>query len=103
MLTSKDFWVAAFERAITAFAAALIAAIGGTQLGVLDVDWVGGVSLAATTAILSVLTSIVSGGSSKVGAVALFGPERVSLPKPPVKATAKASAKASVKAPAKKK
>lgn len=81
MLTSKEFWVATLERAITAFAAALIAAIGSDQIGVLDIDWVGAGSLAGTTAVLSILTSIVSGGTSKTNSVATFGPERLEMPK----------------------
>jgi hypothetical protein len=88
MLTSKDFWTAALERAVTAFAAALIAAIGSDQIGVLDIDWTGAASLAGTVAVLSILTSIVSGGSSKIHSVALFGPERIQVPEPPKKATA---------------
>ena len=89
MLTSKDFWTAALERAITAFAAALIAAIGTDQIGVLDIDWTGAASLAGTTAALSILTSIVSGGSSKTNSVATFGPERIQVAEPPKKASAK--------------
>jgi hypothetical protein len=89
MLTSKEFWVAALERAITAFAAALVAAIGSNQIGVLDIDWMGSLSLAATTAVLSLLTSIVSGGSSKTNSVALFGPERLEVAAPPKSAAAK--------------
>lgn len=89
MLTSKDFWTAALERAITAFAAALIAAIGTDQIGVLDIDWTGAASLAGTTAALSILTSIVSGGSSKTNSVATFGPERIQVAESPEKASAK--------------
>jgi hypothetical protein len=93
MLTSKDFWTAALERAITAFAAALIAAIGSNQIGVLDIEWVGAASLAGTTAVLSILTSIVSGGSSKTNSVAMFGPERIQVAAPPKAAPKKAPAK----------
>ena len=89
MLTSKEFWVAALERALVTFASALIAAIGTNQVGILDIDWAGAASLAGTAAVLSILTSIVSGGSSKAHSVALFGPERLELPKPAKKATAK--------------
>jgi hypothetical protein len=88
MLTSKEFWVAAIERAITAFAAALVAAIGSNQIGILDIEWMASLSLAATVAVLSILTSIVSGGTSKTHSVALFGPERLEMPKP-TKAAAK--------------
>lgn len=94
MLTSKDFWAASLERAVTAFAAALLAAIGSNQIGVLDIDWVGSASLAATTAVLSILTSIVSAGSSETNSVAAFGPERRKAAPAPV---------AKKKAPAKKK
>jgi hypothetical protein len=81
MLTSKDFWVAALERALTTFAAALIAAIGSNQIGVLDIEWSASLSLAATAAVLSILTSIVSGGTSKTHSVALFGSERLEVSK----------------------
>lgn len=82
MLTSKEFWVAALERALVTFASALIAAIGTNQVGLLEIDWTGAASLAGTAAVLSILTSIVSGGSSKTHSVALFGPERLELPAP---------------------
>lgn len=76
MLTSKDFWAASLERAVTAFAAALLAAVGSNEIGVLDIDWTASASLAATTAVISILTSIVSAGSSETNSVAMFGPER---------------------------
>jgi hypothetical protein len=81
MLTSKDFWVSALERALVTFASALIAAIGTTQVGILDVNWEQSLSLAGTAAVLSILTSIVSGGTSKTNSVALFGVERLEVPK----------------------
>ncbi len=46
------------------FAQALLAVLSATSLGLLEVDWVTGLSTAGMATILSVLTSI---GSSQIG------------------------------------
>ena len=59
MLNDKGFWVAAGERAVKTFAQALVALfVAGVT--VLTIDWVQGLAVAATAALVSVLTSIAS-------------------------------------------
>lgn len=57
----NDFWAwlkAAGIRAIKTFAQTACGMIGGELVGILDVDWVGVLSVAATAAVLSLLTSV---------------------------------------------
>lgn len=54
------FWVAASERAIKTFAQTLVALIGTGAIGIMDLDWLQMLSVAATATVLSVLTSIAS-------------------------------------------
>ncbi len=62
---SATFWKGTAERAIKTFAQALAAYIVTSGvLGVLDVNWVHGASIAGLAAVLSILMSI---GSSQVG------------------------------------
>ena len=59
MLTEKAFWIAAGERAVKTFAQALVALfVAGVT--VLTIDWQQGLAVAATAALVSVLTSIAS-------------------------------------------
>lgn len=59
MLNDKGFWVAAGERAVKTFAQALVALfVAGVT--VLSIDWVQGLAVAATAALVSVLTSVAS-------------------------------------------
>jgi hypothetical protein len=59
LLNDKGFWVAAGERAVKTFAQALVALfVAGVT--VLTIDWVQGLAVAATAAVVSVLTSIAS-------------------------------------------
>jgi hypothetical protein len=52
-------WIkAAGIRAIKTFAQTACGMIGGELVGILDVDWVGVLSVAATAAVLSLLTSV---------------------------------------------
>ena len=55
------FWKSALERAIKTFAQVLIGALSGTALGLADVPWGPALSVAALAAVLSLLTSLVSG------------------------------------------
>jgi hypothetical protein len=59
---SLYFWKAAAERAVKSFAQTLVALLGVGQVGLLDVDWVGALSIAAMATLLSVLSSIGSAG-----------------------------------------
>ena len=59
MLSEKLFWIAAGERALKTFAQSLVAlfAAGGTSL---NIDWQQALAVAATAAVVSVLTSVAS-------------------------------------------
>lgn len=59
MLSEKLFWIAAGERAVKTFAQALVALfVAGVT--VLTIDWQQGLAVAATAAVVSVLTSVAS-------------------------------------------
>lgn len=56
-----DFWTwfkAAGIRAIKTFAQTACGLIGGELVGIVEVDWAGVLSVAATAAVLSLLTSV---------------------------------------------
>jgi Putative lactococcus lactis phage r1t holin len=59
---SLYFWKAAAERAVKSFAQTLVALLGVGQVGLLDVDWLGALSIASMATLLSVLSSIGSAG-----------------------------------------
>jgi hypothetical protein len=57
----NDFWAwlkAAGIRAIKTFAQTACGLIGGELVGIVEVDWPGVLSVAATAAVLSLLTSV---------------------------------------------
>jgi uncharacterized membrane protein YccC len=59
LLSDKGFWIATGERAVKTFAQALVALfVAGVT--VLTIDWQQGIAVAATAALVSVLTSIAS-------------------------------------------
>lgn len=60
---SSAFWLATAERAVRTAAQTLIAALGLSTAGVLDVDWGQGLSLAGSAALLAVLTAISTSGT----------------------------------------
>lgn len=55
---TRVFWVAAVERALKTMAQSIAAVLGVGAVGILSVDWVQTLSVAATAGLLSVLTSI---------------------------------------------
>ena len=57
---SKEFISSAGERAVKTFAQAGLAFLGGGTVGLFSVDWVGFFSIALGSALLSVLTSIIT-------------------------------------------
>ena len=59
MLSEKLFWVAAGERAVKTFAQALVA-VFAAGVTILDVDWQQTLAIAATAAVVSLLTSVAS-------------------------------------------
>ena len=54
----KEWFKAAGIRALRTFAQAACSLIGGDMVGILEIDWVGVLSVAATAAVLSLLTSV---------------------------------------------
>lgn len=58
MLWTRDFWAAAAERAIKTVAQTIVAVVGVAGTGLLSVDWVQTLSVAAAAGLASVLTSI---------------------------------------------
>lgn len=74
-LINCAFWKAAIERTFKTFAQAILALIGTGAVGLTDLDWRQLPSVAATAAVVSILTSVASGaasdGSPSLGAEAL--------------------------------
>lgn len=64
MFTAK-FWNYSGERAIKTFAQAALAYLGTGSIGLFTIDWVTLVSLAGGSALLSILTSIITLNSTK--------------------------------------
>ena len=54
----KEWLKAAGIRALKTFAQTAVGMFGGELVGIVDVDWVGVLSVAAPAAVLSLLTSI---------------------------------------------
>lgn len=61
-LTNAFFWLSATERAVKTAAQSALLVLGAEQVDVLVVDWVEVVGFAVGGAVLSLLTSIASGG-----------------------------------------
>lgn len=55
---TRVFWAGAAERALKTMAQSVAAVLGVGAVGILSVDWVQTLSVAATAGLLSVLTSI---------------------------------------------
>lgn len=72
---NKNFVRATAIRAIRTMAQTAVALIGTNAVGVTDVNWVGVVSGAALSGIVSVLTSIATGLPEVDGAYAIAGKE----------------------------
>lgn len=72
----SKFATAAAERAVKAFASALLAVLGAGAVDVLSVPWPRALAVAAGAAVVSVLTSVTSANFGNSGP-ALFGPETV--------------------------
>lgn len=57
----KEFWKAAFIRAFRTFCQSAVALIGTDAVNIVCIDWPAVLGISATTALLSVLTSIATG------------------------------------------
>ena len=57
---NREFWVAAFKRALRTFCQTAVATIG-TAAVISEVNWLATASASALAAILSLLTSIATG------------------------------------------
>nr|DAN77685.1 MAG TPA: holin [Caudoviricetes sp.] len=58
MLWTREFWFGAAERAVKTVAQTIVAVVGVAGTGLLSVDWVQTLSVAAAAGLASVLTSI---------------------------------------------
>lgn len=54
----KKYFDYATERAVKTLAQTALATIGGTALGVMDVNWISVLSISALAGIMSLLTSV---------------------------------------------
>lgn len=61
-LAEPLFWIATLERAVKTFAQSSVGVLTAEAVGLFDADWVGVVSAAGMATVISVLTSIGSGG-----------------------------------------
>ncbi|MBK6347272.1 MAG: holin, partial [Bacteroidales bacterium] len=59
-MTTGTFWAAALERAVKTAAQVAAALIGTGAVGITELDWAQIGSVSATSAVLSVLTSLAS-------------------------------------------
>lgn len=55
---TRDFWVSAAERALKTVAQSIVAVLGVGAVGILSIDWVQTLSVAAAAGLASILTSI---------------------------------------------
>lgn len=79
-MTTGQFWAAALERAVKTAAQVAAALIGTGAVGITELDWAQIGSVAATAAVVSVLTSLASDrvglpGPSLVGEAVTVRPE----------------------------
>ena len=58
---TKDFWKCAGIRALRTFCQSVVALVGTDAVNIIDVEWSVVLGIAATTALLSFLTSIATG------------------------------------------
>lgn len=58
---NKSFWKSALIRALRTFCQSLVALIGTDAINIVNIDWLTITGIAATTAVMSLLTSIATG------------------------------------------
>ena len=107
MLFDLDFWKAAAERALKTFVQTLLAGLGTAQLGVMELPWETALGLAASAAVLSLLTSLGSANLGKSVGPSLVGestkPETVVVEVPAKTPAARKPSSTASKKPAAKK
>lgn len=58
---NKSFWQSALIRALRTFCQSLVTLIGTDAINIVDIEWLTIIGIAATTAVMSILTSIATG------------------------------------------
>ena len=58
---TKSFWKSAGIRALRTFCQSLVTLIGTDAINIICIDWLTILGIAATTALMSILTSIATG------------------------------------------
>lgn len=58
---TKEFWKQTIERAVKTFAQTVLALISAGSIGITDVDWLNVLNVGGLAALISLLTSVVSG------------------------------------------
>ena len=58
---NKSFWKSALIRALRTFCQSLVTLIGTDAINIVDIEWLTIIGIAATTAVMSILTSIATG------------------------------------------
>ena len=67
VLTTKEFWAAAIERAVRTFAQSVLAVVGIAGVTPADIDWKQALAVGGLGALASLLTSVASAGVGNRG------------------------------------
>ena len=57
----NNFWKSALIRALRTFCQSLVTLIGTDYVNIIDIDWLTILGISATTALMSILTSVATG------------------------------------------
>ena len=57
----NTFWKSALIRALRTFCQSLVTLIGTDYVNIIDIDWLTILGISATTALMSILTSVATG------------------------------------------
>lgn len=91
VFTTKDFWLQTLERAIKTFCQTVLGAVGVTAVAIQEIPWTVVLATAATTTVLSILTSVASSGVGDRNSPSVI-PVQVEAPAPEVVAVETTSA-----------
>lgn len=72
-MRTKQFWESTAERAVRTFAQSLVALIGVNAVSIMDLDWQQYLGVSATSALLSLLTSVAASGVGDAESPSLVG------------------------------